>query len=154
MSDNFELTDTKSHWFVGSTYDGKDHTARFIEKGVWEFNPQAKPIDSIKSIKAGERIAIKSSYIRKNGLPFDNRGHAVSVMAIKAIGTVMENLEDGKNLKVDWEADPILREWYFFTNRNTVWKVIPETEIRAGLIDFTFNGKAQDCGGTLNMDCV
>lgn len=144
MSNNFNLTNTQPYWFVGSIYDDKDHTERFIEDGVWEFNPEAKPIDLIKSIKAGERIAIKSSYIRKNGLPFDNRGHAVSVMAIKAIGTVIENLGDGKNLKVDWEVNPTLREWYFFTNRNTVWKVIPETAIRAGLIDFAFHGKAQD----------
>ena len=69
MSDNFALTDTQAYWFVGSMYDDKDHTARFIEDGIWEFNPEAKPIDSIKSIKTGEKIAIKSSYIRKNGLP-------------------------------------------------------------------------------------
>ncbi len=144
MSQNSEIDSSKSYWFVGSTYDGRDHTARFIEEGVWEFNPEAKPIDAIKSIKAGEKIAIKSSYIRKNGLPFDNRGHAVSVMAIKAIGTVIENLGDGKNLKVDWEADSILREWYFFTNRNTVWRVLPETALRVNLIDFAFHGKAQD----------
>ena len=144
MSNNLNVTDAQSYWFVGSIYDDKDHTERFIEKGIWELNPVAKPIDSIKSIKAGERIAIKSSYIRKNELPFDNRGHAVSVMAIKAIGTVIENLRDGKNLKVDWEANTPPREWYFFTNRNTVWNVIPETAIRAGLIDFAFHGKAQD----------
>ena len=144
MSNNLNVTDAQSYWFVGSIYDDKDHTERFIEKGIWELNPVAKPIDSIKSIKAGERIAIKSSYIRKNELPFDNRGHAVSVMAIKTIGTVIENLGDGKNLKVDWEANTPPREWYFFTNRNTVWNVIPETAIRAGLIDFAFHGKAQD----------
>ena len=50
MSDNFALTDTQAYWFVGSMYDDKDHTARFIEDGIWEFNPEAKPIDSIKSI--------------------------------------------------------------------------------------------------------
>ena len=144
MSQNSEIDSSKSYWFVGSTYDGRDHTARFIEEGVWEFNPEAKPIDAIKSIKAGEKIAIKSSYIRKNGLPFDNRGHAVSVMAIKAIGTVIENLGDGNNLKVDREADSILIEWYFFTNRNTVWRVLPETALRVNLIDFAFHGKAQD----------
>ena len=144
MTEGLEVIDVSSYWFVGSIYDDKDHTVRFVEEGVWEFNPEAKPIDSIKSIKAGEKIAIKSSYIRKNGLPFDNRGHAVSVMAIKAIGTVIENLGDGKNLKVDWEADTTLREWYFFTNRSTVWKVIPETALRINLIDFAFHGKAQD----------
>ncbi|AMT97248.1 MULTISPECIES: AAA family ATPase [Psychrobacter] len=144
MSNNLNVTETQSYWFVGSIYNDQDHTERFIEDGVWEFNSEAKPIDSIKSIKAGDRIAIKSAYTRKNALPFDNRGHSVSVMLIKAIGTVVENLGDGKNLKVEWEADSALREWYFFTSRNTVWKVIPETALRAGLIDFTFHGKAQD----------
>ena len=144
MNDNFEVSDTQSYWFVGSTYDGRDHTERFIEQGVWEVNTEGKQTDLVKSIKAGEKIAIKSSYTRKNDLPFDNRGHTVSVMAIKAIGTVVENVGDGQTLKVDWEKDIPLREWYFFTSRNTVWKVVPETWARVNLIDFTFNGKEQN----------
>lgn len=144
MSDNFELTDTQPYWFVGATYNNEDQTARFIEQGVWEVNTEGKQTDLVKSIKAGEKIAIKSSYTRKNDLPFDNRGHAVSVMAIKAVGTVVENVGDGQTLKVDWEKDIALREWYFFTSRNTVWKVVPETWARVNLIDFTFNGKEQN----------
>lgn len=144
MSDNFELTDTQPYWFVGATYNNEDQTARFIEQGVWEVNTEGKQTDLVKSIKAGEKIAIKSSYTRKNDLPFDNRGHTVSVMAIKAVGTVVENVGDGQTLKVDWEKDIPLREWYFFTSRNTVWKVVPETWARVNLIDFTFNGKEQN----------
>ena len=144
MSDNFELTDTQPYWFVGATYNNEDQTARFIEQGVWEVNTEGKQTDLVKSIKAGEKIAIKSSYTRKNDLPFDNRGHAVSVMAIKAVGTVVENVGDGQTLIVDWEKDIALREWYFFTSRNTVWKVVPETWARVNLIDFTFNGKEQN----------
>lgn len=144
MNQTSELTDTQPYWFVGSAYDDKDHTERFIEQGIWEFNPNAKPIDSIKSIKAGEKIAIKSAYTRKNELPFDNRGHTVSVMLIKAIGIVKENLGDGRNLKVNWKSDFIPKEWYFFTGRNTVWKVIPETTLRVNLINFAFNEEDQD----------
>ena len=144
MSDNFELTDTKSYWFVGAVHNGQDQTARFIAEGIWEINTEGKQTDLVKSIKAGEKIAIKSSYTRKNDLPFDNRGHTVSVMAIKAVGTVVENVGDGQTLKVDWEKDIPLREWYFFTSRNTVWKIIPETWARANLIDFAFHGKEQD----------
>lgn len=47
MSSVFELTDTQSYWFVGSIYDDKAHTARFIEEGIWESNPKAKPIDLV-----------------------------------------------------------------------------------------------------------
>ncbi len=144
MSQNSEIDSSKSYWFVGSTYDGKDHTERFIEEGIWELHPKAKPIDSIKFMKAGEKIAIKSAYTRKRGLPFDNRGHTVSVMAIKAIGTVVENLGDGKTLKVDWDKESTLREWYFFTSRNTVWEVTSDSWRKMDLINFTFHGKEQD----------
>lgn len=144
MSDSFEFSDMTPYWFVGAVHNGIDQTSRFIEEGVWEVNTKGKQADLIKTIKAGERIAIKSTYTRKNGVPFESRGHIVSVMAIKAIGTVVENLEDGGSLKVDWEKGTKLKEWYFFTNRNTVWKVIPETALRAGLIDFAFHGKPQD----------
>ncbi|MDX2374897.1 hypothetical protein NJD71_12290 [Psychrobacter sp. PP-21] len=144
MSQNSEIDSSKSYWFVGSTYDGKDHTERFIEEGIWELHPKAKPIDSIKFMKAGKKIAIKSAYTRKNGLPFDNRGHTVSVMAIKAIGTVVENLGDGKTLKVNWDKEATLREWYFFTSRNTIWEVTPDSWRKIDLVNFTFHGKEQD----------
>ncbi|MGE6329308.1 AAA family ATPase [Psychrobacter pacificensis] len=144
MSQNSEIDSSKSYWFVGATYDGKDHTERFIEEGIWELHPKAKPIDSIKFMKVGEKIAIKSAYTRKRGLPFDNRGHTVSVMAIKAIGTVVENLGDGKTLKVDWDKASTLREWYFFTSRNTVWEVTSDSWKKMDLINFTFHGKEQD----------
>ena len=41
-----------------------------------------------------DQIAIKSTYTRKNNLPFDNRGNRVTVMVIRVIGTVTENLND------------------------------------------------------------
>ena len=42
-------------------------------------------------MQPGQRIAIKSTYTRKKGLPFDNQGRVVSVMAIKATGTITAN---------------------------------------------------------------
>ncbi|HMP71575.1 MAG TPA: AAA family ATPase, partial [Pirellulaceae bacterium] len=79
-----------------------------------------------------------------HGLPFDNRGHVVSVMAIKAIGTVTQNLGNGRNLKVDWVALDPPREWYFYTNRTTVWRILPGDWQTDLLIKFTFEGVAQD----------
>lgn len=101
-------------------------------------------MDDVRSIQAGDRIAIKSSYTRKHDLPFDNRGNIVSVMAIKAIGTVTENPGDGRHLKVDWKPFDPPREWYFYTNQNTVWRVLPGEWTTDALIDFTFDGKPQD----------
>ena len=53
-------------------------------------------------MKPGDRIAIKASFVKKYGLPFENHEKPVSCMRIKAIGTVTEATTDGKTVKVDW----------------------------------------------------
>lgn len=37
-----------------------------------------------------------------------------------------------------------VKEWYFYTNRSTIWCVSPNDWKTEGLIDFTFNNKLQD----------
>lgn len=133
-----------AYWFLGAAYGGTDdQTSRFLREGIWE-NRQDRYHDQVKSIQVGDRVAIKSSYTRKNDLPFDNQGQTVAVMGIKAIGTVKENLGDGRTLKVDWKPVAPLREWYFYTNRGTVWRVLSGDWMTDALIEFTFEGKAQD----------
>ncbi len=132
-------------WFVGASYGRtEDQTPRFLREGIWENGYQDKYLETVKSIQVGDRIAIKSSYTRKLDLPFDNRSQTVSVMAIKAIGTVKENYGDGRTLRVDWKAYDPPREWYFYTNRSTVWRVLPGDWITDALIGFTFEEKPQD----------
>ena len=65
-------------------------------------------------------------------------------MAIKAIGIVQDNLGDGRTLHVDWQPVDPAREWYFYTNRTAVWRVLPGDWITDALIGFTFDGKPQD----------
>jgi 5-methylcytosine-specific restriction enzyme B len=145
MNSKPEGARARACWFVGATYGGTDdQTPRFLQEGIWENGYQDKYFDAVKSIQVGDRIAIKSSYTRKHDLPFDNRGQTVSVMAIKAIGTVKENLGDGRSLKVDWKPFDPPREWYFYTNRSTVWRVLPGDWTTDALIGFTFEEKAQD----------
>ncbi len=145
MDSKPEGAGARACWFVGATYDEtEDQTPRFLKEGIWENGYEDKYLDKVKSIQVGDRIAIKSSYTRKHDLPFDNRGQIVSVMAIKAIGTVKENPGDGQTLKVDWESPDSPREWYFFTNRSTVWRVLPGDWTTDALIGFTFDKKAQD----------
>ena len=133
-------------WFVGASYGGSDdQTTKFFDEGIWVNDYQDRYHDLVNEIEVGDQIAIKAAYTRKKGLPFDNRGHPVSVMAIKAIGIVTENLGDGRNLRVDWEqlfTPP--HEWYFYTYRGTIWKVIPNNWWCKGLYDFTFCGEHQD----------
>ena len=145
MNSKPEGAGARACWFVGASYGGiDDQTPRFLQEGIWENGYQDKYLDAVKSIQVGDRIAVKSSYTRKYDLPFDNRGQTVSVMAIKAIGTVKENLGDGRTLKVDWTPFDTPREWYFYTNRNTVWRVLPGDWTTDALIGFTFEEKAQD----------
>lgn len=133
-------------WFVGSSFEGgrDDQTERFIREGIWINGCEEKYTDLVKSVRVGDRIAMKSAYTRKRNLPFDNKNNLISVMGIKAIGTVTENPGDGHNLKVAWTALNPHREWYFSTSRTTIWRVTPGNWKTDGLIAFTFEGKEQD----------
>ena len=142
-----DSNDTRPVWFVGAAFGGWDNqTDRFVSEGIWENGYRDRYLDQVKSILPGDRIAIKAWYTRKNrdGLPFDNRGHSVSVMAIKAIGTVRENIGDGRHLRVDWTSVVPRREWYFFTNSRTVWEVRPDGWMSKGLMRFAFDNHPQD----------
>ncbi|MFC3864915.1 McrB family protein [Alcaligenes aquatilis] len=135
----------RATWFVGASYSGTDdQMPRFLADGIWENGYDDKLLDVVRSMRPGERIAIKSSYTRKHGLPFDSRGRAVSVMGIKAVGTITENLNDGKRVKVDWAKVEPVREWYFYTHRGTVWRVLPGEWMNDALIAFAFDGQPQD----------
>lgn len=135
----------QSYWFVGATYDRtQDQTPRFLSEGIWENVYDDKHFDLVRSMQPGDRIAIKSSYTRKHGMSFDGRGNAVSVMAIKATGTITQNLNDGKRVRVDWKAENPPREWYFFTQRHAIWRITPGEWMRDGLLAFTFEDKRQD----------
>ncbi len=138
-------TPQKAYWFVGATWGGEDQSERFISGGTWENGYEDKFIERVQSMTVGERIAIKASYTRKHGLPFDNRDRAVSVMSIKAVGTITANKGDGHVIQVDWTIVDPVREWYFFTYQPAVWKVVQGSSWLAdALIAFAFDGQKQD----------
>ena len=140
-------------WFVGASYGGTDdQTERFIRNGIWENGYDDRYLDVVRSMEPGDRIAIKSTYVRSNpdGLPFDNRGHNVSVMAIKATGVITANVGDGRRVRVDWTRVDPAREWYFYTYRSTVWEVRPDEWSKEQLIAFTFGNREQDINSFRN----
>ena len=114
-------------WFVGASFGHTDdQSARFLEEGIWEISsPSQKEQALVRSMLPGERIAINAAYVRKHGLPFDNRQQTVSVMGIKAAGVITENPQDGERVKVQWQPADGVREWYFYTYRPTIWRVVP-----------------------------
>lgn len=138
-------------WYVGATGANDegvytDFSETYIAEGRWENRWDSKFIDTVKAVQVGDKIALKSSYTKKKGLPFNNNGKTVGVMGIKAIGIVTENLGDGKNLKVDWtRVDPI-REWY---GKGVLRATIHRINAKDGLmkkllLQFTFDGAEQD----------
>ena len=136
---------TRASWFVGASYGGtEDQTPRFLLEGIWENGYEDRYLNLVRSMQPGDRIAIKSTYTRKNHLPFDNRGNFVSVMALKAIGTITENLNDGQCVRVDWTKQEPPREWYFFTYQRTVWPVVPGEWKADALLAFAFEEKPQE----------
>ncbi|WP_292429097.1 AAA family ATPase [Mesorhizobium sp.] len=135
----------RSFWFVGASWGGTDdQTPRFYNEGIWQNGSHDKFTDEIMRMKPGDKIAIKASYTRKRGLPFDNRGKTVSCMKIKAIGTITENLRDGKTVKVDWQVLDPAREWFFYTYRVTVVEADPNEDLSRRLLLFTFADAKQD----------
>ena len=133
-------------WFVGASFEyTDDQTERFLSQGLWEIrNPSDKEMALVRSMRPGERIAIKAAYTRKHGLPFDNRGRTVSVLGIKAIGTILDNPQDGERVQVQWLPTEEVREWYFYTFRATIWRVIPGDWMNDALIAFAFDKQLQD----------
>jgi len=135
-------------WLVGASWDSlEDQTQRFIEEGIWQNGYDDKYINIVNKMQVGDKIAIKSSYTKSKDIPFENNGETVSVMKIKVTGTIIENLNDGKNIKVDWD-EPEEREWYMFTGRNTIWNITPKDDkddwMKEELIKFVFDGQEQD----------
>lgn len=142
---------SNKYWYVGSSIKNEDQTQRFLDEGIWENGFDDKYTELVNSVNVGDKIAIKSTYTRKNHLPFDNKGAAVSVMAIKAIGIVTKNYGDGKFLDVTWKEINPKKEWYFFALWDTI-QSISENDgwKKKNLIDFTFNDGIQGVDRFLN----
>lgn len=117
------LTPDRGHWLVGAYWDDQDPadlTERFVSEGRWENGYTDRFLEVVKSIQPGDRIAIKTSYVQRLQLPFDNQGKSASCMRIKARGVVTSNPGDGRNLEVAWEKDFESFVIYHFTYRHTV----------------------------------
>ncbi|MYA50807.1 MAG: AAA domain-containing protein [Chloroflexi bacterium] len=153
MTSATQSDDLRPYWFVGASFGSTDdQTERFLEDGIWEaFVGHDSPYeDVVNHMQPGDRIAIKSVYTQKHNLPFEYEGRFVSVLSIKAIGTVKRNFGDGRRIEVDWTRVDPPRRWFFYTNRGTVWEVWPSSGTlpwaAGALIRFAFDDEPQDYG--------
>jgi 5-methylcytosine-specific restriction protein B len=143
--ENNDEDEGPSHWFAGAVWNKTDdQMPRFLAEGIWENGYEDQFSDLVRRMKPGDRIAIKASFVQKRGLPFDVGGKPVSVMRIRATGTILENFNDGLRVKVAWDPPFEPRDWYFYTYRTTIVEADTEHETASRLVDFTFRGVAQD----------
>jgi len=144
--------DEINYWLVGAYWESMeppDQTDRFLEEGIWQNGYTDRYLDEVRSMRVGDRIAIKSSFTARKNLPFDNRNRTVSCITIKARGTIIANRNDGRTVEVEWDSDFKEKTWYFFTNLSTIWRIKTDPhykyrEYSQRLIDFIWNDKSQD----------
>lgn len=144
----------EKYYFVGSIIDGEEQIEHFIDEKKWElgwfdnenFLQYQKMLAIYNQIVPGDYIVIKSSYVRKNDLPFSNPTNTpVSVMKLKALGKVIKNENDGHTLLVDWDKNFNPKEWYFFTGRQAIWDVTAsKKEAAMKLVKFVSENEPQD----------
>lgn len=142
IPDDFEIA-----WFVnaGPQKSSRNTIADFVESGEWRMNPNPKFESHVQSMLPGERIAVRRRRNTQQDVPFDTRGHSVSVMDILLTGTIVSNPGDGCSVKVRWDASIVPRQWYLYTNQDAVWAV-PYGLVRHNdeLIAFIFDGGIQN----------
>src|SRR5215216_330519 len=141
-----------NYWLVGAYWDDRDladQTQRFLEEGIWENGYHNRYTNEVMSMRVNDKIAIKAASTQRLGLPFDAGNKSVSRLTVKAIGTIVANRNDGRTVEVEWDPDFKEKPWYFYTNRNTVWRLRTDTNYRFieyanRLRDFVWYGKEQD----------
>ena len=143
-----QLPSENNFWMVGAywrDHDPSDLTQRFLDEGIWTNGYDDRHLDDVRSMRVGDRIAIKAAFTQRHNLPFESHGKTVSRMDIKAVGTIVKNRGDGRTVEVEW--DPTfdqLKSWYFYTSQGTVWRLRRDNPSAQKLIDFAFGSANQD----------
>ncbi|HAF27928.1 MAG TPA: hypothetical protein DCG75_02670 [Bacteroidales bacterium] len=82
----------RNFFAVGHFWGKENQMERFIEDGIWENGHEEKITNTVNSVKEGDVIFLKSTYVEKGN----------GTLRIKAIGVVSENPKDGHLLRVNW----------------------------------------------------
>jgi hypothetical protein len=120
-----EYKNNEKYFLVGAFWDTEnpqDQTARFIKESIWTNGYTDKFIKEVNGVPAGSNIAIKSAFVREK---------TKAVMAIKARGIVIRNLNDGQTLEIQWEEDFKPFEVDFGGYMQTIKEVSKKSDIEA-----------------------
>jgi 5-methylcytosine-specific restriction protein B len=120
-----------------------------LDEGIWENEYKNRYINEVLSMRVNDKIAIKATSTQRKDLPFEAQNKTVSRMTIKAIGTIVANREDGRTVEVEWDPNFEEKYWYFYVNRNALWRLRMDENYRfieyaEKLRDFVWYGREQD----------
>ena len=144
------------YYFVGTKFGEYDNLEHYKEEGKWElgwYNDEEnaqyqKMLKVFNKIKSGDILLAKTSYTKKNNLPFEKKNDmTVSVMKIRGMAIVKEVLDDKHTIIVDWKENYSEREWYFFTGQETIWvpsNIKNREKETSQLIDFATSEKIKE----------
>ena len=109
-----------SYWLVGAMWGDDDKSHEFVTNNVWLNGYEDRFLDEVKSVRVGDRVAIKSSFTKKRTIP---------TLRIKALGTVTKNAGDGRRLEIDWDKGAALFDVANISRRQTIHKITAPDEI-------------------------
>ena len=86
--------ETRSYFLAGAHWhEAGDQSSRFYENGIWENGYDDRYQELVKSAQPNDIIFLKSTYATQT----------TGYLRIKAIGVVIYNENNGKQLRVDWK---------------------------------------------------
>lgn len=150
------MEENRKYYFVGTKFGEYDNLEHYKEEGKWElgwYNDEEnaqyqKMLKVFNKIKSGDILLAKTSYTKKNNLPFEKKNDmTVSVMKIRGMAIVKEVLDDKHTIIVDWKENYSEREWYFFTGQETIWvpsNIKNREKETSQLIDFATSEKIKE----------
>lgn len=147
-------------WYFLSTNDySPDKFNKNIDKGYWNYyEGRVKRDDDrntylgyLNRMKCGDKVAIYNIKSEKSDEFMEEHQYQiyqknVPYIVIKAIGEITQPCKDGKTINMSCQHVNDSRKWYKYSYRAQIWMVLPKNKGGWGknLIDFTFNGAAQD----------
>lgn len=118
-----EYKEREKYFLLGAfwdTHDPQDQTSTFVNENRWQNGYEDKFITDTKAIPQGSHVAIKSAYVKEKSR---------AAMMIKARGTVIQNIGDGRNIVVKWEKNFEPFEVEFGGYMTTVKEVVNKDHI-------------------------
>lgn len=143
-----DLGDVEIFWVVGqgSRVSNRNQVSDFVARGEWRMDANPQYEAKVADMRVGERIAVRTRRNITENVPFDHRGHPVSIMDFHLRGVITHNPGDGCSVGVEWaDAVAVPPRFYLYTSQDMVWPMaLGHTTGWNQVIGFAFDDQPQD----------